>query len=136
MSNTINGKHKDEAFGEEMQDLLDDALKGKTVIAFGPEGNGVWGSNPEVMSFTVSEVSITYADAKSKFVSIDVHLDDYEASSNGLIYTDKVFMASIQDLLNKASLGGDAVDYSEHDSQGDHAVNLDVSCEALTLMFS
>jgi hypothetical protein len=128
----INRKHKDEAFGEEAQDLLEDALKGKTIRAFGPEGNGIWGSNPEVMEFTVSNVHVPYADAKSHFVSLDVYLAGYDADKTGLIYTDEVFLASIQEAIKRAGLNGNAVGYSEQGLQHSNAVNLDVKYGDLT----
>lgn len=113
------------------------ALVGKKLKAFGPNGKGLYGKNPKEIAYKVDKVVCNYYANDDKFASIDVYLADYEArgrdrdgnklEEGGLIYTDKVFIASLNKALKAAKVNYKYAGYSEYGMQGRDFVNLDVS---------
>ena len=122
-----------DGFAKTASKILTRHLKGKKVNAFGPKGRGLWGESPEVKTFKITSVDVSYVDEdhlaeypkrKDAFASIDIGLEGYHSKDSGLIYTDKVFIDEIKKLL-KATKLGISIDYSEQGMQHDTAVNLD-----------
>lgn len=110
-------------------------LKGKEVRAFGLEGQGIWGRAETMQLYVIEKIELTYADEDEDLEDIDtvvhgninVFLKGYNASQFGLIYTDRVFIQSLRDLIVTVDPDDKIeVDYSEQGMQSFAAVNLDI----------
>jgi hypothetical protein len=107
--------------------ILSKILVGKKVKAFGPNGNGYWGSNDKEISYKIIKVK-TNGDDEDGYFHINLYLTDlktgkpYSYNKYGLIYTDEVFDSYIQKLIPPYI----RMEYSEQGMQGSNFVNYDV----------
>ena len=103
-------------------------LKGEEVTAFGKKSKGLWGQSDEPKTFKIDKVVLHYLDDEDPVGTIDVYLQGYKSKDNGLIYTDKAFLASFRALLKEKGLFSKFkyVEYSEQGMQGNNFVNMDV----------
>lgn len=122
-----------DGFSRNVSVALTRKLKGKKVNAFGPKGNGIWGTSDDVKTFKIDSVEVEFIDEdelaeypkkKEVFASVNIELDNYHSKDNGLIYTDKVFLEEVKRLIKAAGLNI-KVSYSEQGAQGKTYVNLD-----------
>lgn len=89
------------------------------------DGLGLWTSRKEPVRIT--GVSIEYIDRINSYVELDVHLDTttWNTKEFGLIYTDRLFLKGLRQLLTSKGLDGDAIDYTEQGMQGDSYVSIE-----------
>jgi hypothetical protein len=107
----------------EYEKVLNKALVGKELKAFGPSGNGLWGQNEKVLTFKVEKVTVPKGYITNTYGTINIYLSDYDNNDFGSIYTDEIFMQSLRATLGLRS----EIDYSEQGMQGQHYVNCDTS---------
>ena len=69
------------------------------------------------------------------FGELRVYFDTtgWDVNKDGLIYTDKQFLAEMREFLNIHGLNGDDVDYSEQGMQGDNFVSFDIGKEFILM---
>ena len=92
-------------------------------------GTGYWSRTAK--SVDIEALRLQYINEERDFGELCVHFADYswDCDTEGLIYTDKLFMQELQDYL--VTLGFTAeeaqdVSYSEQGMQGDNYVSCDV----------
>lgn len=92
-------------------------------------GNGLWSTHAQ--SIAVKNMTLPYITDEQDFGELCVHFDrqDWDVDTNGLIYTDRLFLSELRAYLNTQGLAGHDVHYSEQGMQGDTYVSLDVGAE-------
>lgn len=95
-------------------------------VRFYVGGNGLW-SNVEG-SVEITDMQVTYVNEERDFGELCVYFNDshWDVNIDGLIYTDKDFLAELRMFLDQHGLPGADVDYSEQGMQGDDFVSFDV----------
>ena len=93
-------------------------------------GQGLWSRVKTPVKVTNLELS-TYTDmdtGEEDYGELRVYFDEktWNVRENGLIYTDRGFIESLQKELDKVGLDGSDVGYSEQGMQGNDYVSLDV----------
>jgi hypothetical protein len=112
-------------------------LVGKKVKAFGKKGKGIWGQSDDEQEYVIKDIkwetgvesSIKKGDDDSykAWAPIRVYLEGYRASEYGLVYTDKTFLKSVEELIKKEkALEGFDLAYTEQGMQGNNYVSMDV----------
>jgi hypothetical protein len=98
-------------------------MPGKIVQAFGKNSHGSWGSGAQTVFYKIKKVDFPYMDEEEDVPdNVNIYLVGYKEPKHGLIYTDKVFEKSI----NQVAAGLATLDYSEQGMQGANFVNMDV----------
>ena len=89
-------------------------------------GNGYWSNTAKKV--VVERIMLAYVNDEQDFGELRVYFNtaSWDVDKHGLIYTDKLFLQQLQDVLTQAGLDGADVDYSEQGMQGDNFVSLDV----------
>ncbi len=89
-------------------------------------GSGLWSERQAVVK--IVGLDVPYIDEDQNFGELRVYFDTYtwNVSRDGLIYTDKNFLAGLRRLLENQGLCGEDVEYSEQGMQGKDYVSLDV----------
>lgn len=106
------------------------SLKGKHIDAFGTNGNGLWGQDPNLLDFEITKVKLTndyvVLNGNKIDLAIDVYLKGYDDNkAYGMMYTDEVAEKSFKKLF-AGIFGKEAkISWSEEGMQGDKYVNLD-----------
>ena len=101
----------------------------KVSAVLSTNGSGFW-------STAVKDVKITgtvmpYIDDEAEFGELHVMFDPttWDVYKDGLIYTDRGFMAQLQELLTRLGYDGSDVSYSEQGMQGTNFVSLDIGAD-------
>lgn len=99
------------------------------IATLNTDGGGYW--SEVAKSVRITELSLNYVDEDKEFGELCVHFntDDWRVDKDGLIYTDKLFIAELREYLTSVGLDGSDVEYSEQGMQGDNYVSLDVGKE-------
>lgn len=96
------------------------------------EGTGRWSSVAKAVQIT--ELTIPeHHRIGNKFAELYVHFntESWRPDIDGLIYTDKLFLAELRSYLTLIGFKGDEVDYSEQGMQGENYVSCDVNADFL-----
>ena len=95
-------------------------------VRFYVGGNGLW-SNVEG-SVEIFDITVPYVNDERDFGELCVYFNDshWDVNIDGLIYTDKDFLAELRMFLDQHGLPGADVEYSEQGMQGDDYVSFDV----------
>ena len=92
-------------------------------------GSGLW--SDKTAEVEVVGLDLGYVDEDGDFAELRVYFNDasWDVNKDGLIYTDKAFIADLHKMLAELGFGNaaDAVDYSEQGMQGNNYVSCDVS---------
>ena len=97
-------------------------------VIFNTNGSGYWSDVAKPV--TVVDMRINYCADDKEFGELCVYFNDsWDVEQDGLIYTDKQFMAEMRDFLAAHSLPGADVSYSEQGMQGDDYVSCDVGAD-------
>ena len=94
-------------------------------------GNGLWSQAKRLIPVTRLELSYVSDEDEGDFGELRVYFDvrNWNVDKLGLIYTDRAFMTSLQQRLDKMGLAGADVGYSEQGMQGTDYVSCDVGAE-------
>jgi hypothetical protein len=89
-------------------------------------GDGHWSNVHKQVKCT--KLTIPYIDDEEEFGELRVHFDNktWDCDTDGLIYTDRLFLKELRTALDSMGLAGADVDYSEQGMQGETYVSLDV----------
>ena len=89
-------------------------------------GDGYWSNVAKPVQ--VTDMRLAYVNDEKTFGELRVYFNTkfWDVNVDGLIYTDSNFLDELQAFLNKHSLAGADVSYSEQGMQGDNYVSLDV----------
>jgi len=95
-------------------------------------GNGYWSS--KATAVTVEALDLQYISNERDFGELCVHFNtnDWDTATDGLIYTDKLFMRELRAYLQTVGFTAEEandVDYSEQGMQGDAYVSCDVGLD-------
>ena len=92
---------------------------------FSTSGKGYWSNVAKPVQ--VTDMRLAYVNEDKDFGELRVYFNTkfWDVNTDGLIYTDKGFIAELRDFLIAHELSDD-VDYSEQGMQGDNYVSLDV----------
>ena len=101
----------------------------KTII-FKTNGSGFWSSKAKPVEITGMEM---LRSDWSEYGELQVAFNTctWNTETDGLIYTDEMFLDSLREFCNYHGLPGDDVDYSEAGMQGDDFVSFDVGLKFL-----
>jgi hypothetical protein len=101
-------------------------------VRFYVGGNGLW-SNVEG-SVEITDMQLGYVNDERDFGELCVYFNTghWDVNIDGLIYTDKDFLAELRMFLDQHGLPGADVDYSEQGMQGDDFVSFDIGEKFLT----
>lgn len=93
---------------------------------FSTVGDGYWSNVAKPVLIT--DMRVAYVNDEKDFGELRVYFDTkyWDVNEDGLIYTDRNFLAELREFLNKKRLKGSDVDYSEQGMQGNNYVSLDV----------
>ena len=93
-------------------------------VVFNVSGDGYWSSVKG--SVEITDMRLGYINDERDFGELCVYFNDkhWDVNIDGLIYTDKQFMADLKAFLTAHGLSTD-VSYSEQGMQGDNYVSLD-----------
>jgi hypothetical protein len=104
-----------------------------TQVIFRTDGlRGLW--NNRAKAVTITDIQLGYIDdeldqhGRCTFGELRVYFDiaSWNVREDGLIYTDRGWIADLREFLNAHGLVADDVSYSEQGMQGDDYVSLDV----------
>ncbi len=93
---------------------------------FSTSGDGYWSDVAKPVQIT--DMRVAYVNDEKDFGELRVYFNTkfWNVNEDGLIYTDRNFLAELQEFLNSHKLAGADVDYSEQGMQGNNYVSLDV----------
>ena len=92
-------------------------------------GDGYWSSKSK--SVRITNIDVPYINEENDFGELNVYFDTntWDTETDGLIYTDKLFLHELKHfLVGQMGLSSD-VGYSEQGMQGDDYVSLDVDAD-------
>lgn len=101
------------------------------IAIIGTDGRGYWS---DVVKFVmVTELKVSYINEEQSFGELRVHFNTntWRPDRDGLIYSDKKFMAELQAYATSIGLAGSDISYSEQGMQGDNYVSCDVGADFL-----
>ena len=89
-------------------------------------GDGYWSNVAKPVQIT--DMRVAYVNDEKDFGELRVYFNTkfWNVEQDGLIYTDRNFIAELREFLNTHKLAGADVDYSEQGMQGSNYVSLDV----------
>jgi len=92
-------------------------------------GTGLWSTQAKPVLIT--DITMPYVNDERDFGELCAHFNVayWDVSTDGLIYTDPVFLAGLKQWLTAHGLAGADVSYSEQGMQGMDYVSLDVGAE-------
>jgi hypothetical protein len=95
-------------------------------IILNTAGDGYWSSSAAAVE--VVDIEVPYINGRSDFGELRVYfnVDTWDIETQGLIYTDSLFLKQLQEYLNAQGLAGDNVSYSEQGMQGRDYVSCDI----------
>jgi hypothetical protein len=96
-------------------------------VVFNTSGSGYWSDVAKAVTITDISLGMGMQDGDSIFGELQVYFDlaTWNPDNDGLIYTDRQFLAELQAFLSAHGLPGEDVSYSEQGMQGDDYVSLD-----------
>lgn len=112
--------------------LLERALLGKSICAFGEDGFGQYGRNEHPSWFTICEIDVCVeCDDEQSPVLISgqarIFLEGYDSAASGHIMTDRNFMIRLQELLRAEEIDPDSLIWpTTLEDQGDDFVSLHI----------
>lgn len=116
----------------DVQILLDRALLGKTIVAFGEDGFGKHGRHDLPQPFRVTQITIHFEEINGgNYVEIILELDGYTASQYGFIFSDQNFLIGVQSLLKDQHIDFSSVCYSDIMLQSEKCVSLFANADSL-----
>ena len=89
------------------------------------DGSGYWSTVAKAVK--IVGIDLPYISDDRDFGELKVYFDtaSWDVDTDGLIYTDRLFLLQLQMFLEEQGLSAD-VNYSEQGMQGDNFVSLDV----------
>ena len=89
-------------------------------------GNGLW--SDVAKSVEIVDMNVLYCNDDKDFGELCVFFNTatWDVNVDGLVYTDRQFLAELRAFLTAQGLDGDDVEYSEQGMQGDDYVSCDV----------
>lgn len=89
-------------------------------------GKGYWSTRRATVEIT--HIRLAYVDEDEEFGELRVYFatDTWDVDSDGLIYTDSLWLRELHTELEYAGYNADDVSYSEQGMQGNMFVSLDV----------
>ena len=89
-------------------------------------GKGYWSSTAKAVE--VTRLQLAYTNDELDFGELRVYFNTatWDVNKLGLIYTDKLFMTELKELLTSMGFDASDVSYSEQGMQGDTYVSCDV----------
>ncbi len=90
------------------------------------DGKGYWSDKAKPVN--TLRIEVPYINDEKDFGELRVYFNTkfWNVEQDGLIYTDRNFLAELREFLNTHKLAGADVDYSEQGMQGSNYVSLDV----------
>ena len=90
------------------------------------DGKGYWSSTAKAVE--VTGLQLAYINDELDFGELRVRFTaaSWDVNKLGLIYTDKLFMTELKELLTSMGFDASDVSYSEQGMQGDNYVSCDV----------
>ena len=89
-------------------------------------GKGYWSRTATAVEVTGLQLAYTNDELDFGELRVRFSADSWDTSKLGLIYTDKLFMTELKELLTSLGFDASDVDYSEQGMQGDKYVSCDV----------
>ena len=89
-------------------------------------GGGYWSNTKAAVEITALQLSYTNDELDFGELRVRFNAATWDTSKLGLIYTDKLFMTELKELLTSLGFDASDVDYSEQGMQGDTYVSCDV----------
>ena len=126
-----------EVIKHDCQVLLERALKGCFICAFGEDGFGLHGAHDIAKWFKIDDlVVVIIADDEDAPAIMDgcvhLYLEDYDSKDCGFIYTDKNFEIALKAFLKGASIDPNALTWpTTLVGQGQGTVKLDINIPLL-----
>lgn len=115
--------------------LLERALFGRLVCAFGEDGCGQYGRSDTPAFFLVKAICVEIGVDSSNHSVLTgkawLHLDGYNSIDNGYILTDKNFEISIRKLLVDESIDPQALTWGDFNEQGADFVVMKIDIDQL-----
>lgn len=105
-----------------------------SVIQFKTNGTGYWSNAQKTVTILDIFVDAQDEDFGEMIVKFDVNT--WNTATDGLIYTDKLFLKELRKFLNSHGLPGEDVEYSEQGMQGQNYVSLDVGAKFIQACIS
>ena len=105
-------------------------------VIFNTSGTGYWSGAEKAV--TIVDIKLgggtQWEGEADIFGELRVYfdIDTWDVETDGLIYTDRLFIKQLQKFLTAHGLPGDDVCYSEQGMQGDDYVSLDAGTEFYT----
>ncbi len=95
-------------------------------VTFNTNGQGYWSRKQKAVG--IVDMRVAYINDERDFGELRVYFntEDWDVSTDGLIYTDKQFRNELQAFLTAQGLPGAEVCYSEQGMQGDNYVSCDI----------
>ena len=89
-------------------------------------GDGYWSTVAKTVEITA--LQLAYVNDELDFGELRVRFNtaSWDVNTDGLIYTDTLFIKELRELLDSQGFDASDVDYSEQGMQGDNYVSLDV----------
>lgn len=91
------------------------------------DGKGFW--SRRVAQVTITGVQLRPYSATFGELRVYFNTETWNPETDGLIYTDKTFLAELKDFLTAQGLDCSDLDYSEQGMQGDDYVSLDTGAK-------
>jgi len=89
-------------------------------------GDGYWSKTAKAVEITGLQLSYTNDELDFGELRVRFNTSTWDTSTDGLIYTDSLFLEELCELLGDLGFDASDVDYSEQGMQGDNYVSLDV----------
>lgn len=122
----------------DLEVLFTRALVGKTIFAFGEDGNGKYGRHEFAMNFTINNVEcvVFEEDEADNFKAIlNVWLDSsYHSHALGNMETDCNALLSIRNHLKNASIDPNSIDWGEIDGNP-FVISFNLNLKLLQLLY-
>jgi hypothetical protein len=98
-------------------------------VTFNTAGDGYWSRTAKAVR--IVDMRVTYVSDDKEFGELCVYFntDDWDVDKQGLIYTDSLFLAELNEFLVAQGLA--TANYSEQGMQGDNYVSLDIEGDFL-----
>jgi hypothetical protein len=117
---------------EDSTALLERALLGETVCAFGEDGFGKHGKNSFASWYVVSGIDVNVVDVPIVHGTVTITLHGYNSDVTGLVMTDKNLEISLGAHLKAAGIDAGSLEWQEDtDSQGTGSVTMNINFDLL-----
>lgn len=98
-------------------------------VTFNTNGTGYWSNVAKTVEIVDMYVCCIGEDKDFGELRVVFNTDTWDVNADGLVYTDKQFMAEMCAFLDAHGLAGADVDYSEQGMQGDDYVSCDIGAK-------